>query len=99
MRSMGMEIYRIGDQTPIGVSDAVRDTMQTIEADLPDGVSWTINNDRSDIYRQRLELLLKNAFMGLCLVLVVLGLFLEFKLAFWVTMGIPTSFLGGLLFS
>ena len=97
-RSMGMEVYRIGDQTPIGVSDAVRETMPRIESDLPDGIAWTINNDRSDIYRQRLELLLKNAFMGLMLVLIVLSLFLEFKLAFWVTMGIPTSFLGGLLF-
>jgi len=97
-RSMGVEIYRIGDQTPIGVSDAVRETMLQIEADLPGGIGWTINNDRSDIYRQRLELLLKNAFMGLTLVLIVLSLFLEFKLAFWVTMGIPTSFLGGLLF-
>ncbi len=36
--------------------------------------------------------------MGLALVLVVLGLFLEFRLAFWVTMGIPTAFLGSLLF-
>jgi multidrug efflux pump subunit AcrB len=97
-RSMGMEIYRIGEQTPIGVSDAVRQAMVGIEADLPDGIDWTINNDRSDIYRQRLNLLLKNAAMGLVLVLLVLGLFLEFKLAFWVTMGIPISFLGGLLF-
>jgi multidrug efflux pump subunit AcrB len=43
-------------------------------------------------------LLLKNGFMGLLLVLVLLSLFLEFKLAFWVTVGIPTAFLGGLLF-
>ena len=50
------------------------------------------------IYRQRLALLLKNACIGLVLVLGLLGLFLELKLAFWVTMGIPTSFLGALLF-
>ncbi|MDW7643784.1 MAG: efflux RND transporter permease subunit [Desulfuromonadales bacterium] len=97
-RSMGVDVYRVGRQTPIGVSDEVRAAMVDIAADLPDGIDWTINNDRSDIYRQRLELLLKNAFIGLSLVLFVLGLFLEFKLAFWVTMGIPISFLGGLLF-
>jgi len=97
-RSIGIDVYRIGDQTPIGVSDAARASMDEIEADLPDGIGWDINRDRSDVYRQRLELLLKNAFMGLILVLALLGLFLEFKLAFWVTMGIPTSFLGGLLF-
>ncbi len=72
--------------------------MAEIERDLPTGIEWDINRDRSDIYEQRLNLLLKNAFIGLFLVLFLLGLFLEFKLAFWVTMGIPISFLGGLLF-
>ncbi len=97
-RSLSLDVYRVGDQTPIGISDATHEMMSQIEADLPDGIAWTISNDSSDVYRQRLQLLLKNAFMGLLLVLVVLGIFLEFKLAFWVTMGIPISFLGGLLF-
>ena len=98
VRSIGLDVLRVGDQTPIGVSRAVRDAMAGIEADLPTGVNWDINRDRSDIYQQRLQLLLKNACYGLALVLLVLGLFLEFKLAFWVTMGIPISFLGGLMF-
>ncbi len=97
-RSIALDIYRVGDQTPIGVSRAVRDAMPEIEVDLPDGINWDINRDRSEIYEQRLNLLLKNACIGLVLVLLLLGLFLEFKLAFWVTMGIPISFLGGLLF-
>jgi multidrug efflux pump subunit AcrB len=97
-RNMGLDVYRVGEQTPIGVSDAVRAAMPEIAADLPAGIHWAISRDDSDVYRQRLELLLKNAFMGLLLVLGTLGVFLEFKLAFWVTMGIPTSFLGGLLF-
>lgn len=97
-RAIGMEVYRVGDQTPIGVSAAVRDAMSEIEKDLPPGVDWVINYDRSDYYRQRLELLLKNAAVGLCLVVLLLGLFLEIRLAFWVTMGIPISFLGCFLF-
>lgn len=97
-RSMELEVYRIGNQTPIGVSEAVRAAMPVIAQDLPEGIDWTISSDRSEIYQQRLELLLKNAFFGLILVLLVLGVFLEFKLAFWVMMGIPISFLGGLLF-
>jgi multidrug efflux pump subunit AcrB len=97
-RCISLEVYRVGAQTPIGVAEAVRAAMQNIEPDLPVGIEWDITHDRSDVYRQRLELLLKNAFMGLALVLVVLGLFLEFTLAFWVTMGIPTAFLGSLLF-
>ena len=97
-RSIELEIFRVGDQTPIGVSRASRAAMVEIERDLPAGIEWDINRDRSDIYEQRLNLLLKNAFIGLFLVLFLLGIFLEFKLAFWVTMGIPISFLGGLLF-
>ncbi len=91
-------VYRVGDQTPIGVSEATHRAMETIEMDLPEAIQWAISSDRSEIYKQRLELLLKNAFIGLSLVLLLLGIFLELKLAFWVTMGIPISFLGCLLF-
>ncbi len=96
--SIGVSVYELGDQTPIGVSAATRAAMEAIEAELPPGVSYSLNRDMSEVYAQRLQLLLRNAFMGLALVLVLLGAFLDFKLAFWVTMGIPTSFLGGLLF-
>ena len=97
-RAIGIDVYRVGDQTPMGVAGAVRAAMGDIEQDLPAGIHWHISRDQSEVYQQRLELLMKNAFMGLALVLVVLGLFLEFRLAFWVTMGIPTAFLGSLLF-
>jgi len=97
-RAIGINVYRVGTQTPIGVAEAVRTAMGEIELDLPAGIAWHISNDMSEVYQQRLELLLKNAFMGLVLILAVLGLFLEFRLAFWVTMGIPTAFLGSLLF-
>ncbi len=96
--SVQLLIYRVGKQTPIGVSHATHKAMAEIAADLPLVVSWAISSDRSIIYKQRLQLLLKNALVGLSLVLLLLGIFLELKLAFWVTMGIPISFLGGLLF-
>jgi len=96
--AVGLGVYRVGEQTPIGVSDAARAAMGEIEKELPPGIDWAINRDRSDIYRQRLTLLLKNAFYGLTLVLILLGLTLELRLAFWVTMGIPISFLGCFLF-
>jgi multidrug efflux pump subunit AcrB len=97
-RSLELEVFRVGDQTPIGVSAAVRLAMTQIEGDLPPGISWAINNDRSEVYQQRLQLLLKNAALGLILVILILGLFLEYRLAFRVTMAIPISFLGALFF-
>jgi len=97
-RTIGLAVYRIGDQTPTGVSEAVRQAMEEIEPDLPPGIHYAIDNDRSQIYQQRLSLLMRNGLLGLVLVLGILGLFLEFRLAFWVTMGIPISFLGAFLF-
>tara|TARA_R110002072_G_scaffold157176_1_gene307750 strand:- start:2101 stop:5238 length:3138 start_codon:yes stop_codon:yes gene_type:complete len=95
--SVQIEVFRIAAQTPISISDAVKSMLADIQQDLPPGISVSINRDRSDIYRQRLDLLLKNAFLGLLLVIVLLGVFLDLKLAFWVTMGITTSFLGAFL--
>jgi multidrug efflux pump subunit AcrB len=97
-RSVLLEVYTVGKESPMAVSRAVREVMNKAEAELPPGVTWSVQNDRSTIYQARLELLLRNAFMGLLLVLVCLGIFLDLRLAFWVTLGIPTSFLGALLF-
>lgn len=95
--TIALAVYRVGDETPNGVATSVRTVMNEIEAELPPGIEWVINKDMSIVYQQRLELLLKNAAIGLLLVLGLLGLFLQFKLAFWVTMGIPISFLGCML--
>ncbi len=97
-RAIGIDVLRVGDETPISVADAVRETIPDILESLPPGLAIAITDDDSEIYKQRLELLLRNGFIGLCLVLFILSMFLEFKLAFWVAMGIPTAFLGTLLF-
>ncbi len=92
-----LDVFRVGDQTPVSVSQAGRRALADIEADLPPGVRIAIQDDDSEIYTQRRDLLVKNLLLGLTLVLCVLGVFLEPRLAFWVTMGIPTSFLGAFL--
>jgi len=57
-------------------------------------LQFLVWNDQSVIYEDRIGLLMRNAAQGLGLVLLLLGLFLKPRLAFWVTMGIPISFLG-----
>ena len=96
--AMSLEVYRVGEQTPLGIAEEVRQTLDAFEVDLPPGVQTAVNIDQSIIYQQRLELLTRNGLIGLALVLVMLGIFLEIKLAFWVTLGIPTAFLGAFLF-
>ncbi|MBU4460240.1 MAG: efflux RND transporter permease subunit, partial [Verrucomicrobia bacterium] len=92
-----IEIFRVGDQTPIEVADAARRILDDLNATLPPGIKLQVLRDWSDIYRQRAMLLSKNGLLGLTLVLALLGVFLEARLALWVAMGIPVSFLGGLL--
>lgn len=96
--SIRFRVFRGGNETPIEVADSIYGMWDELEAILPQGMYLTVVDDDAEMYRQRLSLLIKNAFIGLTLVLILLSIFLEYRLAFWVTMGIPTSFLGGMLF-
>jgi multidrug efflux pump subunit AcrB len=96
--SVMLNVYRIGNQTPVSVSDAAKRMVAAVNQELPGGLTVVLRNDRSEIYRQRMGLLIKNGCIGLVLVFVLLALFLEVRLAFWVSLGIPISFLGSLLF-
>ena len=97
-RAMLVDVYRVGSQTPIEVANAVRREIEKIENDLPPGIGLSTQKDMSEIFRQRAELLLRNGRIGLVLVFCLLTIFLEIRLAFWVSMGIPISFLGSFLF-
>ncbi len=93
-----IEVFRVGDETPITVSETTRAWLSEYERQLPPGMEVTVTNDDSEVYQERIDLLLRNAFVGLALVLLLLGLFLEPRLAFWVMLGIPISILGAFLF-
>ncbi len=97
-RAILVDVYRIGDQTPLDVSETVREKVAEIRPDLPPGVDLVARNDLSDIYRQRMDLMLRNGYFGLTLVFILLAIFLEPRLAFWVSLGIPISILGSLFF-
>jgi len=97
MPAIRVDIYRVGDQTPTSVADAVKKQLEIINKELPPGLFLEKRRDRSEYYRQRLNLLIKNGSMGLILVFMLLAIFLEPRLAFWVSLGIPISFLGSLL--
>ncbi|WP_319405747.1 efflux RND transporter permease subunit [uncultured Desulfosarcina sp.] len=93
-----IDVYRVGDQTPTEVADAAKGVLEKLNRSLPEGLSLTLLEDRSEIFVQRAELLTKNALQGLVLVFVFLALFLETRLAFWVSLGIPISFIGSFIF-
>ncbi|MFO8031011.1 MAG: efflux RND transporter permease subunit [Desulfohalobiaceae bacterium] len=92
-----MEVYRIGSQTPASVSQATKEVLAELEQRFPEQIQTSILRDRSEVFQQRAQLLQKNAYLGLALVFILLAIFLEARLAFWVSLGIPISFLGSFL--
>ncbi|MGB0866386.1 MAG: efflux RND transporter permease subunit, partial [Granulosicoccaceae bacterium] len=95
--SILIEVYRVGDQSAIDVAAATREYVQASTHWLPAGVSLDTWRDRSTVLRARLNTLLKSALQGGLLVVILLTLFLRPAVAFWVTIGIPVSFLGSFI--
>jgi multidrug efflux pump subunit AcrB len=92
-----IEVYRVADQNALDVTDAVKRYIKETRPSLPTGIEIDVYRDRSEILRSRINLLLRNMAIGLCLVSILLGVFLNVRLAFWVTLGIPISFAAGIL--
>ncbi|MBW1675090.1 MAG: efflux RND transporter permease subunit [Deltaproteobacteria bacterium] len=91
-----IEVFRVADQNALTVADTVKRYIEKIRSSLPAGVEIGFYRDRSKILRSRIDLLLRNMAIGLILVSILLGMFLNLRLAFWVTLGIPISFAAGI---
>ena len=92
-----VSVFRSGDQSDMEIARAVEGYMAQAEATMPDGITLTVWMNQAEILIDRLSLMLRNGAMGFALVFVMLALFLELRLAFWVSLGIPISFLGTLM--
>ena len=91
-----VSVFRTGDQSALDISAAAAEYVAEAQARLPDGVTLTIWQDQALVLNDRLSLMLRNAAAGFVLVFIILMLFLELRLAFWVSLGIPISFLGAI---
>ena len=94
--SVWLAVYSSETQSPLDVARAVREHVEREIAHLPPSVGMAITFDRSHSYAERINMLLQNGALGLLLVLLALGLFLELRVAFWTAAGIPVSILGSL---
>ena len=94
--SVMVQVFRVGDQNAVDIVDKVYEYIAYTQPTLPEGIELTAWADSARILKGRMDLLIKNAQTGLLLVFIVLALFLRLRLAFWVTLGIPISFLGTL---
>ncbi len=93
-RAALIKVSRIGEQGALDVANTVKKYVKNKEKSLPEGISLALWEDDSEILKSRINLLKRNGYIGLILVFLCLTLFLDLRLAFWTTMGIPISFLG-----
>jgi multidrug efflux pump subunit AcrB len=89
-----VQVFRVGEDKVLDVVHQVNAYLAEARPGLPPGLEVIVWRDDSVEFRNRMELLLKNGAFGLALVLAALALFLDLRLAFWVSAGIFVAFVG-----
>jgi multidrug efflux pump subunit AcrB len=92
--SVELEVLRIGEQSPLDIAEAVDSVLRDLESTLPPGVEYRIDSNRAEDFSDRLNLLLENGALAVIIILLILSVFLEFRLSFWIMMGMAISFVG-----
>ena len=91
-----MIIMRTDAEDILQVAETLNLWIDSKHDQLPAGVELHSYNERWKSLKERIQLLITNGSGGLILVVATLFLFLRARVAFWVTVGIPTSFLATL---
>lgn len=91
-----IDVLRVGNEDIVRSAREVREFMSSTEFNLPEGMSLDVITDSSISTQTRIATVAQNAYTGLILVLIVLALFLKFRLAIWVAAGIPIAIAGAL---
>jgi multidrug efflux pump subunit AcrB len=89
-----VEVMRLDGENALKTADIVKDYVKRANDTFPVGINLATWDDDSISLRGRLHTLFTNLLQGGVLVMILLGLFLRPKVAFWVTIGIPVSFAG-----
>jgi len=89
-----LAISSLEGQNVLAISEAIHRYVDKKRDTLPKGLSITTFNDLAYDLQGRLDMMSENLVLGGILVALVLGLFLNLKVAFWVILGIPVSFAG-----
>lgn len=88
-------VFRAGNEE---VLDIVRQVegylLEGLAPQLPDSVSVQVWRDDAKPLKNRIQLLIKNGLLGICLVLLILTLFLDLRVAAWIAVGVSAAFIG-----
>lgn len=93
--AVNVSVFRVGREKTLDNAEIVREYLDTeIQNALPGSVQYTLWRDEAVNLRSRIDLLVRNAILGLVLVTLLLLLFLDIRIAFWVALGVGVSFIG-----
>jgi multidrug efflux pump subunit AcrB len=91
-----IQITSTGDQNELETARVVNEYIEKKRESLPPGVEMDPWVQLSYYLEARLDMMMDNMIMGGLLVFLVLSLFLRMKVAFWVIIGLPITFLGAI---
>ena len=86
--------YKTESADIVRTIDAIKTLLKDEQVNLPQGVRAVYSNDGSNYVRNRFSIVATNGALGLCLLVVVLALVLNIRIAYWVALGIPVAMLG-----
>lgn len=89
-------IFKTQEEDAIAIAEVVAKYLEEKRPTLPEGVHISLWSNHSQLIQDRIALLTRNGLAGLCLVFVLLWIFLDLRLSFWVAMGIPISLAGAM---
>ncbi|MEZ8946517.1 efflux RND transporter permease subunit [Vibrio sp. 10N.247.311.12] len=95
-RAALLQVSKTQFQDTLTVKDAIVSIVEKEQARAPEGVALTITQDSSTNIIERLRILTSNGAQGLALAFLMLWAFFNIRFSFWVTMGLPVSFLGAI---
>jgi multidrug efflux pump subunit AcrB len=92
-----VQVQRTSQEDLVEISKVVREYVEAKKGDFPPNIHLATWLDLATMVEDRINLLLRNGLQGIVLVFIALALFLNLRLAFWVSIGIPVSFMGAFI--
>ena len=95
-RAAILGVTKTHQQDTLTSLDQVADFIDQERRRVPNSIKLELTQDFSSIVRDRLSMIQRNGLQGLLMVFLILWLFFSFRYSFWVTVGLPISFLGAM---
>ena len=89
-----VKVWRVGKEDAVSMAEDIQSFTERYQQTLPHGLTITVWNNEAQQLVYRLAALRDMALSGLMLVVIILTMFLKFRLAMWVAAGIPIALLG-----